>query len=120
MKAPINKKNATILLGGGELVGAITSVLLVHSTGKRPLVFVSLIGTGFCFFATATYAHFLGTVAGVSVDNVVTNNNTQIIPSSYVNERNLTDVFNNFTDKFLWIPLTLMIVGAVLSHLGQS
>lgn len=166
-------------------MGAFTSVLLVHSTGKRPLVFASLIGTGFCFFATATYANFLNTVPGVSVDNVVANYSMQDLDrSSFVNVRNLTADFNNLTDfeytvqtttefmttydditqettfesiiettarykrmhaiesnsgsnitvvddsniilpipnakknEYLWLPLTLLIAGAMLSHIG--
>ncbi|XP_055312540.1 facilitated trehalose transporter Tret1 isoform X2 [Sitodiplosis mosellana] len=186
LKAPIDKYYATIMLGGAELVGAFTCVLLVHSTGKRPLVFASLIGTGFCFFATATYAHFLDTVPGVSVDNVVANYSMENLDrSSFVDQRNLTAAFSNLTDfenvmhfemtteflttyddgtqtttdsilettarykranvvespsgsnmtvgdesniilhipnakenKYLWLPLTLLIAGAVLSHLG--
>ncbi|XP_031636749.1 facilitated trehalose transporter Tret1 isoform X2 [Contarinia nasturtii] len=176
LKAPIDKYYATILLGGAELVGAFGCVVLVHITGKRSLVFSSLIGTGVCFFATATYAHFLHTVPGVSVDNVVANYSRQDMDrSSYINERNLTEVFNNLTNfensilvetttdfmstteafqsstirpkrmnvlnstegnkintmndiiltipnaeenKYLWVPLTLLITGAVLSHLG--
>lgn len=188
LKAPIDKYYATILLGGAELVGAFTSVLLVHSTGKRPLVFTSLIGTGFCFFATATYAHFLDAVPGVSVDNVVANYSMQDLDrSSFINERNLTETLRNLTDfenamqfetttefstnfddqtettndwnqsttsrnkrmnminsaetnftiimdenkiilpipnaeenKYLWIPLTFLIAGAVFSHIGKN
>lgn len=169
-------------------MGAFTSVLLVHSTGKRPLVFASLIGTGFCFFATATYANFLNIVPGVSVDNVVANYSMQDLDrSSFVNEHNLTAAFNNnltdfensmqtttefmstydditqsttidsilettarykrmhavesfsgsnITDiddsniilpipnakqnEYLWLPLTLLIAGAMLSHIGMG
>lgn len=189
LKAPIDKYYATVLLGGAELVGAFTSVLLVHSTGKRPLVFASLIGTGFCFFATATYAHYLNTIPGVSVDNVVANVSMQDLDrSSFIDQRNLTAIFSNLTDfensthfetttdftttfddstqattdsildttarslskrmnivdipresnmttgddsniilsipngkenKYLWLPLTLLIAGAVFSHLGR-
>lgn len=170
------------------MIGAFASVLLVHSTGKRPLVFASLIGTGFCFFSTATYAHFLDTVPGVSVDNVVANYSLNDLDrSSFVDQRNLTAAFGNLTDfenatqferttgfmstyddgtdttidpilettarykrmdilqlpsgsnvtigdeshiilpipnakenEYLWLPLTLMIAGAVFSHLGKG
>lgn len=73
LKAPIDKYYATIILGAAELVGAFTCVILVHVTGKRPLVFTSLIGTGICFFATATYANYLDLVPGVGVENVISN-----------------------------------------------
>lgn len=180
MKAPIDKYYATILLGAAELVGAFTSILLVHSTGKRPLVFTSLIGTGLCFFATATYAHFLNTVPGVAVNNIVANySHANLDRASFIDLRNLTETLNNSTEyenpldfdetseylstiddgnvetpttlrvkrmksesvvvlnvtiieddskiilpiakenRYLWLPLTLLITGAVFSHLGM-
>lgn len=102
MKAPIDKYYATTLLGAAELIGAFMCVLLVHLTGKRPLVFASLIGTGFCFFATATYAYFLDAVPGVAVDNVVANYSMKDLDrTSYINQRNLTEIINNSTDGIL-------------------
>lgn len=178
LKAPIDKYYATILLGGAELLGALCTVFLVHLTGKRPLMFVSLIGVGSCFFATATYAYFLDIVPGSGVDNVVANRSMKDLDRlSFINELNLTEAFENLDDaegseyeittefltnlnesttfwvermhstnmpvtnytaidddtanvilsipnakenQFLWIPLALLIAGAVLSHLGMS
>lgn len=54
-------------------MGTLICVILVHYTGKRPLVLISTIGCGLCFLGTATYAHFLDLVPGVSVENVVAN-----------------------------------------------
>lgn len=73
LKAPIDKYYATVLLGAVEIVGTIICVILIHYTGKRPLVLISTVGVGLGFFGTATYANFLHSVPGVSVDNVVAN-----------------------------------------------
>lgn len=93
MKAPIDKYYATILLGAAELIGAFSCVLLVHITGKRPLVFVSLVGTGICFGGAATYAWYLDEVPGVIVDNIVANHSSLpgfITRSELVNQDNIT------------------------------
>lgn len=96
MKAPIDKYSATIILGAAELIGAFTCVLLVHLTGKRPLVFVSLIGTGCCFFGAATYAWYLDDVPGVIIDNIVANHSVPDIfhRTNFVNENNITYSLN--------------------------
>lgn len=73
MKAPIDKYYAIIFLGAAELIGCILCVILVHVTGKRPLVFISTIGAGLCFLGTATYARYLNLVPGATVSNIVAN-----------------------------------------------
>lgn len=100
LKAPIDKYYATILLGAAELVGAFTCVLLVHTTGKRPLVFTSLIGTGICFFATATYAHYLHLVPGAGVENVVANrsHHLQAMENASIG---LADMWRSVNDSLL-------------------
>lgn len=70
-------------------------MFLVHVTGKRPLVFASLIGCGLCFFATATYAHFLDLVPGSSVDNVVSNL-TSFNRTNVLNTYNITGLESSF------------------------
>lgn len=62
----------------------------MHATGKRPLVFASLIGCGLCFFGTATYANYLNLVPGGAVNNVVANASS-LDNSMLINVRNLTD-----------------------------
>lgn len=194
LKAPIDKYYATILLGLAELIGAFLCIILVHLTGKRPLVFASLIGVGACFCGTATYTYYLNDIPGVSVDNVVANFSKQDLDrSSYISSSNLTDVlnllhtdndsmekttsdfmttanvddeydysgdsstksmestglrskrmglaelpkFNSTVDEFdpskiilsipngkenelLWLPLTLLVTGAMFSHIGEN
>lgn len=121
MKSPIDKYYATILLGAAELfgklkfghtfevgpvaliiallsffcLGASLSILLVHWTGKRPLVFISLIGVAVCFFASATYAYFIDSIPGVAFENIVANYSTDALDrSSYINEQNLTQALS--------------------------
>lgn len=82
-------------MGAAELAGALSCVLLVHITGKRPLVFTSLIGTSICFFATATYARYLHLVPGVTVDNIVANASIPDLHRSNVySTQNITDVID--------------------------
>lgn len=196
LKAPIDKYYATSLLGAAELTGTILCCILVHYTGKRPLVFVSTVGCGLCFFSTAIYAYFLNSIPGSAVSNIISNVSAlnphdyyHIIPLNYSNTSALEDVtiitttmlsqidsnatiskqndeayssnllFNEFSanesyekhnffdpdnltlfnftheipaipeniilpvpeaweNKYLWIPLTLLIMSALLSHLG--
>lgn len=73
LKAPIDKYYATMLLGLAELLGTFLCILLVHFTGKRPIVLVSTLGCGFCFLGTATYAYFLSDIPGASIQNIVAN-----------------------------------------------
>lgn len=73
LKAPIDKYYATSLLGAAELTGTILCVVLVHYTGKRPIVFLSTVGCGLCFLSTAVYAYFLSSVPGSAVSNIVSN-----------------------------------------------
>uniref|UniRef100_A0A1B0GIU9 Major facilitator superfamily (MFS) profile domain-containing protein n=1 Tax=Lutzomyia longipalpis TaxID=7200 RepID=A0A1B0GIU9_LUTLO len=73
LKAPIDKYYATMLLGVAELIGTLLCVILVHFTGKRPLVFLSAIGCGLCFLATGTYTHFLHLIPGKTIRNIVAN-----------------------------------------------
>lgn len=76
-------------------IGASLSILLVHWTGKRPLLFVSLIGVAFCFCASATYAYFIDSIPGVAVENIVANYSMENLDrSSYINEHNLTEALS--------------------------
>lgn len=89
--APIDKYVATLYLGLSELAGTLVCVALVHWAGKRPLTFISSLGCGACFTAVATYAHYYSTPAstpGASAD-----------PNPYA-----------------WLPLTLLLSSAFLSH----
>lgn len=96
MKAPIDKYYATIFLGAAELLGCIICVILVHITGKRPLVFISTIGAGLCFLGTATYARYLNLVPGASVSNIVANVSAiDLGNATIITDGNATDTLNN-------------------------
>lgn len=56
---PINEYYATIFLGAAQVIGCLLGMVLVRSSGKRRLVFMSFIGCGVCFFAVATHSHYL-------------------------------------------------------------
>lgn len=58
---PIDKYIATLLLGLVQLLGALTCVILVHWTGKRPLALISLTGCGICFAIVAIYSKIQNT-----------------------------------------------------------
>ncbi|XP_058825729.1 uncharacterized protein LOC131685795 isoform X2 [Topomyia yanbarensis] len=189
LKAPIDKYYATILLGVAELLGTLFCVFLVHFSGKRPLVFISTIGCGICFFSVACYAYFLNSIPGSSVGNVVANVSSiktdfRVIPLNHTDHsedhleiiiQNLAKAHNesmntlrnteaetiydsqNFTpyylngsyddavnssvrygeytksaiprevlvkipnaneNKYLWLPLTLLLGSAFLTHVG--
>ncbi|KAJ6636354.1 Facilitated trehalose transporter Tret1, partial [Pseudolycoriella hygida] len=89
LKAPIDKYYATVLLGAVEIAGTVFCVVLIHYTGKRKLVLMSTIGVGLGFCGAATYAKFLHSVPGVSVDNVVAN-----VSSLDINKANYITVMN--------------------------
>ncbi|XP_037947939.1 facilitated trehalose transporter Tret1 isoform X2 [Teleopsis dalmanni] len=93
LKAPINKYHATILLGVAELIATVLCVFLIHFTGKRPLVLISTIGVGFCFFGTATYAHYLKIVPGFAVNNVVINASSIVAKENIISGDNITQIF---------------------------
>ncbi|XP_044728328.1 facilitated trehalose transporter Tret1-like [Chrysoperla carnea] len=90
LKAPIDKYYATLILGIVELVGSLLCVILVHYTGKRLITFVSTIGCSCCFLIVGTYAYFL------KIDTELSETITQ----------------------YNWIPTTLLITSAFLSHIG--
>ncbi|XP_017018575.1 facilitated trehalose transporter Tret1 isoform X2 [Drosophila kikkawai] len=93
LKAPMNKYHATILLGVAEMLATILGVILIHFTGKRPLVLVSTVGTGLCFFGTATYAHFLNEVPGFTVNNVVVNASSLVPHEAILSQANISKIF---------------------------
>ncbi|KAK7869520.1 hypothetical protein R5R35_002295 [Gryllus longicercus] len=86
--APIDKYVATLYLGLAELAGTLVCVILVHWAGKRPLTFVSTLGCGACFTAVATYAYIH---SGADADAA---------------------------RPHAWLPLTLLLASAFLSHSG--
>lgn len=87
MKAPLDKYTATVLLGLSSLIGTAICVSAIHFAGKRIINFISIIGTGLCFFSSALYLYLI--------------------------KNNLLDAH-----KYSWLPMTLLIGSAFLSHMG--
>ncbi|XP_034098796.2 LOW QUALITY PROTEIN: solute carrier family 2, facilitated glucose transporter member 6-like [Drosophila albomicans] len=140
LKAPIDENNATILLGISELIATILGALFIHSTGKRPLVFISMLGTGVCILGVAIYAHSMNilemTVIGVKNEainssmNVLEKNMSQLLNSSALLEGEVlraeiaTTEINVVSEIALgfsyleWIPLILVLFAAFFANLG--
>ncbi|XP_029179060.1 facilitated trehalose transporter Tret1-like isoform X2 [Nylanderia fulva] len=57
LQAPIDKYTATVFMGVAQLVGTTICVVTIHFLGKRKLSFISVTGTGLCFFITAVYGY---------------------------------------------------------------
>lgn len=121
LKAPIDKYYATMLLGIVELLGSLLCVIAIHYTGRRPLTFFSTIGCGLCFIVVATYAHF------IDVKYLMTGNARIPLANFTHDVSNLTmaehshgiqTVFGVNLDSLQWLPTTLLIGSAFLSHAG--
>lgn len=147
LHAPIDKYFATMLLGIVELIGTVICVMLVRFVGKRKLTFFSTLGCGLCFCTTALYSYYIKCIPDaisknsvtMQIDNAANASLTQIIDSlvaltttevysddfvgqlsSTVIEANQTDSndFDQRLNKYSWIPLTLLLGSALLSHSG--
>jgi hypothetical protein len=114
LNAPIDKYLATTLLGTLEFIGTIMCVILVKFIGKRVLSFVSMLGCGACFFATAIYAFIIRNVEDVIVTSLHNGSNlTKIFPNTTETSTTTSDL-----NVYSWIPLTLLLTSALLSHSG--
>lgn len=129
----MDKYKATVLLGVCELIGAILCVMLVRITGKRPLVFLSLIVSAICFSSTGFYAHYYG--VSPEPKNNTTPNDVALLAASKSNNNPLLFInethskssldFMNFqapdapTDhRPTWVPLALLLTCALFTHIG--
>lgn len=63
LQAPLDKYHATLILGILQILGTSSCVLFVHYTGKRPLAFLSTIGSGTCCLLVAGYDVYVRTVS---------------------------------------------------------
>ncbi|KAH9627997.1 hypothetical protein HF086_017972 [Spodoptera exigua] len=111
LRAPIDKYYATLILGVLQIVGAGTCVLLVHYTGKRPLTLFSTSGAGICCILVAIYDVY-----------IKTNGFTEALQST---NATLTSINNSSTEMLeetrnphSWIPMTLLMLLALLAHTG--
>ncbi|KAK4880577.1 hypothetical protein RN001_008723 [Aquatica leii] len=68
LETPIDRYNATVLLGLAEVLGAFTTVSLIRRIGKRIVAFISLFGVGVSNVVVAAYA-FNFNVKSFNFDN---------------------------------------------------
>lgn len=119
--APINEYYATILLGTAQFLGCVIGAICIRSTGKRPLVFVSLIGCGLCFFLAATYTHINGvgiTVPSTINDSAINFDHVTDTYRTYVNlkSRSIDETSANSVSQ--WMLLFLLLGGSMFAHMG--
>lgn len=116
LNAPIDKYLATTLLGTLEFIGTIMCVIFVKLLGKRKLSFFSMTGCGICFLLTAIYAFVIKYSENISTTTIasVENATNEFFNNSSIPFGTPSSVEN----KYSWIPLTLLLSSAFLSHSG--
>ncbi|XP_050536081.1 facilitated trehalose transporter Tret1-like isoform X2 [Daktulosphaira vitifoliae] len=77
--SPISGYASIFILGISQLIGVLLCIILIHWTGKRPLVIVSTLGTSLCFFIVSGYAY----TRQYNIE--ATNNTTTWIPIVFLN-----------------------------------
>lgn len=112
LNAPIDKYLATTLLGTLEFIGTIMCVIFVKLVGKRRLSFFSMIGCGICFMLTAVYAFAIKYVENCEMTS------TTMASVNVTTEISPIDDSSNIENKYSWMPLTLLLSSAFLSHSG--
>ncbi|KAJ8737190.1 hypothetical protein PYW07_000461 [Mythimna separata] len=111
LKAPIDKYYATLILGVLQIVGACACVLLIHYTGKRPLTLLSTAGAGVCCFLVAIYDIYIK-MNGFTENMEVTNGTLTAINATSA------DMLEEPRNPYSWIPMTLLMLLAFISHTG--
>ncbi|XP_034839210.1 facilitated trehalose transporter Tret1-like isoform X1 [Maniola hyperantus] len=107
LEAPIDKYYATLILGILQIVGSCVCVVLVHYTGKRPLTFFSTAAAGVCCILVAGYDGYFKT-------------HDVLNKTASGNVHNTTIGFNSnsFDNPYSWIPTTLLMLLALVTHTG--
>lgn len=144
LRAPVDKYFATMLLGIVELLGTALCVMLVRFAGKRKLTFFSILGCCVCFFSTSIYAYFVTYKPESPAVNVLMNLTEQIAQTFNANSSEADQLWSIITSEVAanisasepslnvtesiaaelqenehsWIPLTLLLSSALLSHCG--
>ncbi|XP_073953595.1 facilitated trehalose transporter Tret1-like [Choristoneura fumiferana] len=109
LEAPIDRYYATLILGIVQIVGSSSCVLLVHYTGKRPLTLFSTAGAGVCCMLVAAY------------DGYITTHNVTVDPTGDSNINGTlmdADLTKSLISGYSWIPTTLLLLLAFITHLG--
>lgn len=148
LKAPVDNYFATMLLGIVELIGTAICVILVRFVGKRKLTFFSTFGCSFCFFSTSIYAFFIDRIPGEihknniianvtnTVESVMNETTSRIVELMTSTDPMTTEFASELQDSALsvnettanvsglhsnqhsWIPLSLLLASALISHCG--
>lgn len=105
LRAPVDKYVATVYLGLAEVLGCAFCMIMIRKLGKRKLNFVSLITAGICFVLVGTYAYLIDVTQLVNLQQQA--NSTSVLVSG-----------DEESGKYSWVPLTLLILSAFLSHMG--
>lgn len=92
-------------MGAAQFAGCTLGAIFIRSTGKRALVFASLIGNCVCFFAAATYTRYF---SGLGSPELVFEIETSTV------EEQAFDV----TATSQWIPMILLLLGSMFAHMG--
>ncbi|KAG6449147.1 hypothetical protein O3G_MSEX005883 [Manduca sexta] len=111
LEAPIDKYYATLVLGILQILGTGTCVLLVHFTGKRPLTFFSTAGAGTCCILLASYDYYIRNNA-IAHDSGM---HSDVFTNSAAVENSTENIVKN---PYSWIPMTLLMLLALISHTG--
>ncbi|XP_026332883.1 facilitated trehalose transporter Tret1-like [Hyposmocoma kahamanoa] len=115
LEAPIDKYYATLILGLLQMLGSAVCVTLVHYTGKRPLTIFSTAGTAVCCLLVATYDVYI-TQNGVNPVGAAATPTTLLNNNSTNTNFTMTDLV--VTNSYSWIPTTLLMLLALISHTG--
>ncbi|CAG9802981.1 unnamed protein product [Chironomus riparius] len=131
LNAPMDKRLATSFLGALELLGTLICVIFVNFVGKRKLAFVSTIGCGICFLLTAIYSIVINNMevpaSNFNLTNLELENSTGVHESLLESEvlihnETMFGLELNSTiiayNQYYWMPLTFLLLSALLSHTG--
>lgn len=116
LKSPMDEYYATIFYGMAQLTGALICVFTVRYTGKRPLAFVSLIGSGICCLVTAAYASIYIDFSPELKHSADIFGNDSKMSNGSRSFDSVNDLVDNC--EFHWLPIMFILLSAVLAHSG--
>ncbi|XP_070506826.1 facilitated trehalose transporter Tret1-like [Chironomus tepperi] len=132
LNAPMDKRLATSILGALEFIGTLICVVFVNFVGKRKLAFVSTIGCGVCFLLTAIYSIVIKHIevptsnsfnlTNLELENATAFHESLLESEILIQNETMLGLDQDSTidgcNQYYWIPLTLLLLSALLSHSG--
>ncbi|KAF5288903.1 hypothetical protein FQA39_LY03782 [Lamprigera yunnana] len=97
LNVPLNTYHAAVSLAASQLIASLLSAMLVHTLGRRKMVFISLAGVALSNIFIAIYAYVNG------ITNIILRT-----------ESETTDIINAKG----WIPLSVIIFLCFIDHFG--